>query len=119
MIGFQERVDFSPELLIAAARTGEENFALAELKLARGVKDLFYSLQRRRAHRMSLTEVNKGNEGVPLNSLRSLRCLLFKANPRLIAVQGVVSSLWSQALANSQSRRTVIAEMLRTSAISS
>ena len=68
---------------------------------------------------MGLTEVNEGNEGVPINKLRSLRCLLFKTNPRLLAPQGVVSSLRNQAFANSQSRRTVIAETLSTSAISS
>jgi hypothetical protein len=41
VIGFQECFDFSPELLVAAARTGEEGVTLAGLKLARGVKDFF------------------------------------------------------------------------------
>jgi hypothetical protein len=46
-IRFEERVDFSPQLLVAAARTGEEGVALAGRQLARGVKDLFEFLQRR------------------------------------------------------------------------
>jgi hypothetical protein len=66
VIGFEEPFDFSPELRIASASTGEEGVALVGRKRARGVKDLLECLQRRRVHRMGLTEDNEGNEWVQI-----------------------------------------------------
>jgi hypothetical protein len=51
LIGFEQPFDFTSELRIVAAGIVEKGVALVRRKLARGVKDFFKSIQRRRAHR--------------------------------------------------------------------